>query len=437
MVLRKQNVLLMNKILIISSNSFSKKTNNGKTMESIFSGFRKEQLMQLFFSMNENPDFDFCENYYKFTDVDLLKSFVFKNYLSLSVNQNLKIEKVDPGWLFKRLKSVFSSCNILRELIWIKAYTNKNIIDWVERNKPDAIFLYAGNLTYLYDFALYLSEKLNIPLFSYFSDDYAYFPSTYNPFDYLQKIWINRKYYNVIPKSKICFGIGDEMCRYYSEIYIKNFYPIMNSVVIPDCVFYVNIENKKKITLTYIGGLTIGRAESLCDLSSMINGLKIEDVIEVNVYTPTALSKKIRDKFERIGVVLHLPVYGDKLNEVQQEADILLHVESSKRCYYSFAQLSVSTKIPEYLISGKIILAYGPSCLASFKLLKEHNLGFVVSSDESLDKKIKDLQYFFGSLREGVIRSEIAFKYARKKFDIKRNSKDFFEILNSNINIKT
>ena len=62
------------------------------------------------------------------------------------------------------------------------------------------------------------------------------------------------------------------------------------------------------------------------------------------------------------------------------DADAFLHIESDDESYCSLTKLSVSTKIPEYLISSRLVIGYGPVYLASMKLLKDNNIGIVISN---------------------------------------------------------
>ncbi|MBO7213750.1 MAG: hypothetical protein J6U99_04260, partial [Rikenellaceae bacterium] len=63
------------KLLLISINSFSKSANNGKTFESMLRGFKCEELAQLYFSA-EVPDFEYCNRYFRITDIDIINSLV-------------------------------------------------------------------------------------------------------------------------------------------------------------------------------------------------------------------------------------------------------------------------------------------------------------------------------------------------------------------------
>jgi len=61
--------------------------------------------------------------------------------------------------------------------------------------------------------------------------------------------------------------------------------------------------------------------------------------------------------------------------------DVLVHVESFFEEDSARTRLSISTKIPQYMASGKAILAYGPSDLTSLRYINRNRAG-VVFTDE-------------------------------------------------------
>ena len=67
---------MKSKVLVVSHNCFSKVSNNGKTLESIFSSFPKNDLGQVFFTEDSNIDFDFCDNFYRITDSNVIDSLL-------------------------------------------------------------------------------------------------------------------------------------------------------------------------------------------------------------------------------------------------------------------------------------------------------------------------------------------------------------------------
>ena len=86
-------------------------------------------------------------------------------------------------------------------------------------------------------------------------------------------------------------------------------------------------------------------------------------------------------------------VGGSRLSQAIREADVLVHVESDDPASVAVTSLSVSTKIPEYLVSGRSILAVGPRGLASIDYLEDHRAALVVEPQdpEGLDTAIETL----------------------------------------------
>ena len=63
---------MKNRILIISHNPFSEISNNGKTLEAIFSKFKKEELFQLYFVDDANADKNYAQSYFFTSDAPLI-----------------------------------------------------------------------------------------------------------------------------------------------------------------------------------------------------------------------------------------------------------------------------------------------------------------------------------------------------------------------------
>ena len=63
----------MKKILIISNNCLSQEGSNGRTIDNIIHGWRSDKVAQ-FYIQDAYPDSSICENYFRVTDIDALKS---------------------------------------------------------------------------------------------------------------------------------------------------------------------------------------------------------------------------------------------------------------------------------------------------------------------------------------------------------------------------
>ncbi len=397
-------------------------------MKALFDLFGRDQLSQLFFSRNEEPNYELCSHFYQYTDIDMIKERFFFHRKKITTSglqaSNTLTNTLTrrAGFLFNLLKYIFKSFPLIRQLFWIGSEKNLGILNWSKDIAPDAIFLYCGNLTFVYDFAIYLSIELGIPIFPFFSDDYAFSPKR-NLFTELQKIFIKKRIYKVLDRAPIAFCIGTEMCDFYESRFNKKFYPIMNAVDVPLSIpVPCKIEKDHTIKIRFIGGLTIGRDSSILQFAKLLNSININRKVLIEVYTTSVLSNKIKSLYAKTGILLKKPVFGREYEIVRSEADILLHVESYKRKYYSLSQYSISTKIPEYLISGKLVLCYAPSNIASFKLIKENNIGFAIDNIDTLYEQKQALKYLILNYETLSQISVNAFDFASKNYDRKNNA---------------
>ena len=369
------------KVLVIAHNSFSDVLNNGKTLESLFKSFRKEDFAQLFFSENETPDFNFCNNYYKVTDIDVLKS-IFKtnqncgNHISEIKENSVLIESKNGifSTIFNIAKKFADKLTLFRDILWASnSWKSKKLFDWIEDFSPDLIFYVGGDSGFSHEIAVFLSEKYNLPLSIYFTDDYIIYPTNRNIVDYFQRKRMKKFYNKTVNRSLLSYAIGDLMANEYTKYFNKIFFPIMNSIDIAQYVPYQQVN--KKIVFSYFGGLHLNRWKMLIKIAESLSSG------QVNVYSISEPENHILEKFKKVGIVFKGPVIGDDLQIAISSSDVLLHVESDDNYNRNLTKLSISTKIPEYLMSGRLIVGFGPSDVASMQILSTNEIGIVLSSD--------------------------------------------------------
>ena len=109
------------------------------------------------------------------------------------------------------------------------------------------------------------------------------------------------------------------------------------------------------------------------------------------------------------------------MNREVEVADVLVHVESDDPEVLQNTRLSVSTKIPEYLSSGRLVLGFGPLNVASLALLKKYSLGVVVDSSTSEDWIEEQLcQLWNRDVFEASLRSAREFMKTTLNVDVMR-----------------
>jgi hypothetical protein len=406
-------------ILILSHNSFSNKSNNGKTLESIFSKFEKSKLFQIYFRHIEDLDYSYCNN------------FLYISPSKLIYNPpNNKIEfKFNKNKILNILNKYVALKYILLDIYWLFFFrSSSNVCNWCKENNITSIFFMAGPSFFSHKLALNIKNTLNIPLFIYFTDDYLIYPKRLNFIDKLQFNRIKKFFKNSIENSTIKFCISEEMSDVYSVFFKTEFYKIMNSVNILNFDFP---KDNPILTISYFGSLHTNRWNSIVKFSELLNEYAINNrkSIILKVYTNTVLEKNQRELFTLNNIFINTSVYGDHLIDSLTKSDLLLHCESDDDSDISLTMLSVSTKIPEYCITKRAIIAYGPTNISSFKLLSKNKIGFILDSrfeKEALLIKIDEVFNFKNRIKVATN----AYNYVIKNHNNDIISTNFKNIIN-------
>lgn len=397
------------KVLVIAANPFSDINNNGKTLKSIFSQFSKENLFELYFRPQDNAigDGEYASSYWAVSEMDIIRSIIHlrrhcggEQHFNKAMDIQVAEDKTYQRFLHGKLKNNV----ILRKMLWgTNLWNTREFKSWYRLCKPDIVFSLLGRPGVSYEIALKISKELDIPLAVYFTDDYLIHPIKKTLFDKFLYNWELKKYREIINHASLRFCIGDLMCKEYSFFFGRPFSPIMNSV--PVCPFAPKTTNNGLITISYFGGLNLNRWKMICRLASIV--VKKARIV---VYTGQEITPEMGDSFVDAGVILGGFLQGSEVREKMMESDILLHIESDDDNYRSLTALSISTKLPEYMMSSRPIIAFGPQEIASMRLVADNNLGVAVSSEDSVDKQ-KDKIYQL--INDQNLRNELA----RKAYD--------------------
>ena len=433
----------MHKVLIVSANPFSKSSNNGKTLESLFANFPKENLSQLFFTYSKNLDFDYCDNYFYLPDSIILHNLLSlkKQYGYVIGRKSINKKPVNNSFVsfFRRYfnsNNGFLNSNFLRDILWKFNDISKNrkLKEWIRLHSPDIIFFHAGGARFSYDIVGYISDVFEIPIFVYYTDDYILNPEYRSILQKLQHKRMYKFYPAMVERAKGCFAIGEMMATEYSKFFKKNFFPIMNQADF-DKDGEINQDrnsSKEIISINYFGGLHLQRWKSIVRLGVIINKIALCNNLNivVNIYTATHCTKDMFEQFERSKVNYRGILRGKELRDAQLNSDILLHVESDDVYYRSLTKLSVSTKLPEYLSTRNCILGFGPPEVASMRLLVDNNIGYYVNSGEDDIEVMNKLELLLADIELRKNIADRGYKYVCENLNPNIIRKQFEEQLN-------
>lgn len=427
------------RVLVISHNVFSPSTAMGRTLKEFFVGWDNQCIAQLYFH-SEVPTDIVCENYFRITDVDVVKSiFSRKPFSKKFPKTEIQLSRVNPRTDTSILSAIYqysrkrtSLIYLLRNLIWkLGVWQSRDLEAWIENFDPQIIFFASGDYSFSYDITYKIAKNRNIPVITYCCDDY-----------YLQKIpayAILRKYYHALFMKSVnnlmlytsrIITICDNMTFEYSTLFktqIETIYTIksdFNNINASDDEEYMH-------KFVYLGNLGLNRHKPLIELAHSINANQLAgNDSYIHVYSSEKRKRILKAFSKEPGIIFHGEVSKSEVDKIIQKSEYVLHVESFRKKEIEKIRYSISTKIPDLLASNSNILVYGPRYIASVDYLETHNAAVILSKDNLL----ADLQHYMSESEDIKQKRRInAKELVESNHDSIKNREVLLTIINASI----
>lgn len=416
------------RILIISHNVLSFSVNMGKTLSTYFGGFESKYLAQLYIH-SEIPTINICNNYYRITDKDMIKSIFTRHSGNIFTEKNIDKNRITPRTDTGREALVYQKARKRTPLIYLARNTwwslgrwnTKKLKNWIFDFKPDIIFFASGDYSFMYKVALKIAQSCKIPMYVSCMDDYYLYNKNENRIGgkLIHKSFMKQVKKTINYASGI-FCICESMSKDYQKLFNKECYTLHTPSSITE-----PLPQAKKAKISYIGNLSYSRDKQLVDIGVALKSLGTLPKY-VDVYSsesrPEILSKLIPEN----GIQFHGAVSAEKVKNIIAESIVVIHTESFDRSIRKAIKYSVSTKIADSLASGTCLFAYGPTDVASIEYLMENDVACVATSKDELKSKLTAILKF-ESLRNKYINNAIGL--VKKNHDLEINQNKIAEII--------
>lgn len=394
-------VYTMKKLLIISQNALSEHANNGKTLTNIFQAWDHENLAQIYFQ-DEIPESSKFNRFYRVRDIDLVKKMV--GILQNPVAQVNPLPWVESHYkdrsdrllkIINILKKFGFARDISREILYKLYFLYLKDLELdIEKFKPDVLFVVASDYSFTLNISLRLARRFNIPIYLYILDDRFFMRKK----SVLSSIYNNRylsAMKKIVDESQHCFCIGGLMSEEYSKYFDKPFHVLANPIDNNNLNIrqrkYEN--NTKTFKFLYAGGLTIGRYDALLEFNKILIEIqKFKNItIEFIVCSGDNLNEDQIQELKNYSIKFLGRLNNNELDRVYKSVDFITHIESDKPRNMKLTKFSISTKIPECMFRGVCLIGFGPSEIASMKLIYENNIGFYVNIESTFEEKVSSI----------------------------------------------
>lgn len=382
------------KVLIISHNPISPVNNMGKTLLSLFSEFKQEELCQLYIYPTL-PNCRRCSSYYRITDKDVLSALLRRKKVGGEIDPALiretegMYENAADQSLYKNRKNKSALRRLLRDAMWdLVNWYSRDLEAWLEREKPECIFVAPGAAKFIYNFALKISKSRGIPIITYICDEYYFVKQPKELLDRLRLRLLKAKMRALMEKTSHLVCISEELKAEYSKEFGVESTVLMTGAASPIADVPQVVAEPQEIC--YFGNIRCNRYLSLRDIGRELDTINASEGKNYTLKIRTMEQEpEILNCLREIRSIRMCDfVTGEAFDKALHEAELLLHVEAFDEESVDLVRNSVSTKVADSLASGIPLLAYGPEKVSSMKHLLRHECAVAATSRDDLRRML-------------------------------------------------
>lgn len=373
------------RVLIISPNIlYDCKNQTSITMHSYFEEWPKDNIAEIVTGQFNMPEHGISKQFNNVYILDNRDIFFIRHLFSVKRERHLKGDEQLPT-IAKNMPLKMKMKLVIRTILtsrigMFKYKISNDMLSFIIRFSPDVIYFIPDGYRLL-KLVNDICIKIGIKAVPHFMDDWPSTIYTY-PFTRLQRKFVLNYLKNTLSQVPACLCISEYMCKEYKKRYnIERCYSLMN------CVDQYHGHLKPFnynhiIRICFAGSLYLQRGKIIAKLYEQMlksNFPPFEIVIHTSEESWND-NLQILSKYPNIkngGYISHNNIFN-----ILSSYDILLHVESFDESIKNYTRYSIASKIPEYLSTGILILAIGPSDIASIKYLNDNNAAIIITNIE-------------------------------------------------------
>ena len=280
------------------------------------------------------------------------------------------------------------------DFVWkIGKWNSPELKTFIDDFQADILFVPVYFDSYLNDVLHFIKNYTQLPMIGYISDDcYTLKQFSLSPLYWIERLYKRRKVKQTIEQCEILYVISDVQKREYEKIFTPECKILTKCADFSDSRKPAFKEPGEIFKMIYAGNISKGRYEILAELAKAVERLNADrKQIEFDIYTLTPLNESQKKVLSTVSVHLHPPVSYNEIREIQEQSDILVHVEGFSLKERLAVHQSFSTKIVDYLETNRCIFAIGHDYCSSIQYFIKNKCGAVATNKEEIEKKLTEL----------------------------------------------
>ena len=427
------------KVLVICAEPFNQERGSGITLSNLFNGWDPQKLATLYW-LEVPPDGRVCACHWKLRT--LLGGRVRRGG-GAARRESGGASGSAPGEACKSgsqggcgrvkrwLVGLDRHCGLADLLHWVPLPTDT--MHQIRAFAPEVIYcpLSSRQAVSLVGRVL---KALRVPLVLHVFDDWIS-QSPQTMLGWLMHSRVRRRFSALLKTAQACLAIGPNMARIYEERYHVSFVPLQNPV--DPAVWDLPPKSApgagKSLVLRFTGNLY-----QQGNLSGMVEFARAFELVpsggrelRFEIYAPSSVVAIYSPLFSdcRRTKILPVPVDTVAMLELYQGADGLVIVVDADEGQGGMLGLSMPTKLPSVLMSGRPLLIYAPAGAALAQFVKAHGVGSVIHTPAKSSELAQGIAEFLGNPEKTRALAAVGKRVALDQFSTTRVRPIFARVL--------
>ena len=386
------SVLATPKVLVVGINPWIDNTGIN-TLINFFDGWDKNSIAHIY-TRAKLPNTHMCDKFFRISEPKVMKSLLKRSIKTgeevFNSNEEV-VEASQENQIYNKKHS--SLMSLAREFVWLLGkWKTKELDKFLDEYDADVLFFPVYANVYMNRLQNYIRKRTKKPVVLYVSDDnYSYKSLAKTPVSLFTRFWLRTQEKKLFKNAEKIMVIAPKQKEEYDTLFNTNSVILTKGIdfsVIP----YEEKPLNKPIKMVYTGKLIIGRWLSLAKIAEALGEINKDEIkVELDIYTTDVLTEEQKTKLNRNGCSVKGALTLDEVQVVPKQADILVFVESLEKKFRYTARLSFSTKITDYLKSGKCIFAVGDKDIAPIDYFNRYDSAITATSYDEIGEKLKEL----------------------------------------------
>lgn len=381
------------KLLIISDYPWNKNNSFGKVFSDLFGGMEDIEILNIY-CMSGLPNTEMTNiQYYQISMQQIVSNLKNKkNIVGKRVTEQEQGNDLQGSEL--KLMNIARKTHLRifswgRNFIWrIGRWRNQQLIDVVKEFDADIMFTPIYKMPYMNWVQQFVAKIKPTKMVAYYGDDnYSLKQFSLNPLFWIDRLTQRGKVKKTIDMCDYMYVVSEVGQEAAEKYFKKKAIPAANGAIFDGEPCFKTTYNKHR-KLVYTGNLGNHRWEELLRIGRTIE--KIGGGATLEIYSASVLKKSILKKYEKCTAIeFKGKIPFTQVPVVQEESDVLVHVESFRKKEWLAVRESFSTKIVGNMVACRPQLAVGDKRCGSIDHLLRHDGAMVAGGKEELEFVLK------------------------------------------------